>query len=115
MLYLQLLALAEPTAKRIQLFNGWKPAAYKKAEAELVAKKLVVQGKRERAGREIFLPGAWEKGAGLDLPNEAWKTPLFAIGHGGLGRMLPPRPLHAMFEAAWKRIEAGDAPKYEEV
>ena len=115
MLYLQLLALAEPTMKRVQLFNGWKPATHKKAEAELVAKKLVVPGKRERAGREVFLPGGWEKGVGLDLPNESWKKKMFDLPRGELGRRLPPLPLHLMFEAAWQRVQAGDAPRYEEV
>ncbi len=63
-LYLQVLTLAEPTQRNVILWNDWKPPVYKQAAAELVAKKLVVEGKRERAGREIFLPGAWDKGLG---------------------------------------------------
>jgi hypothetical protein len=114
-LYLQVLTLVDPTAKRVQTFNAWKPAEYKKAEAELVNAKRLVPGKRERAGRETFLPGGWVKTTGLDLPHEAWKTPLYAHPRCALGRMLPPLPLHAMFEAAWKRVDSGDEPKFEEV
>ena len=70
---------------------------------------------RERAGREIFLPGGWEKRGGSDLPLESWKLPLYTIPYGSLGRLVPPRPLHRMFADAWARVAKGDAPKYEEV
>jgi len=115
MLYLQLLALAEPTSKSVVLWNGWKPVEYKRAAQELVAKELVVEGKRERAGREIFLPGAWEKKAGGDVPLEAWKLPLFTPKHGRFAGLIAPLPHHAMFEAAFARVVAGDTPKFEEV
>lgn len=114
-LYLQILALAEPTQKNVLLWNGWKPAEYKKAAEALAEKKLVVVGKRERAGREIFLPGGWEKRGGNDLPLESWKLPLYAPRHGSIGRLLPPKPLHQLFADAWARVEKGDAPRYEEV
>ncbi len=118
--YLQLLALAEPTSKAVQTWNGWKATVYKKTCAELVDKKLVVEGKRERAGREVFLPGAWEKALqrtekGKNLPLEAWKKPLYAFEHGALARNVPLRPHHELFEAAWARVQAGDVPKFEEV
>lgn len=115
MLYAQLLALGEPTAKRVQTFNAWKRATYERAATELVTAKLVVPGKRERAGREIFLPGGWSKGTKDDLPQETWKAPLFVYPRGALPQRLPPLPLHAMFQAAWARVEAGDPPKLDEV
>jgi len=114
-LYVQVLTLAEPTQKNVILWNGWKPAEYKKAAEALAVEKLVVVGKRERAGREIFLPGGWEKRGGNDLPLETWKLPLYELAHGSIGRLLPPKPLHVLFGEAWARVEKGDAPKYEEV
>ena len=114
-LYLQILALAEPTQKNVIVWNGWKPAEYKKAAEALAAKKLVVTGKRERAGREIFLPGGWEKRGGNDLPLESWKLALYAFPYGSIGRLLPPKPPHQLFADAWARVEKGDAPRYEEV
>lgn len=113
--YLQLLALAEPTAKSVQLWNGWKPAQYKKTCDELLAQKLVVAGKRERAGREIFLPGAWDKKSSeKGLPTEGWKKDLYPTSATN-DRILPARPLPEIFAEAWKRIEAGDIPKLDEV
>lgn len=112
--YLQLLGLPEPTSKSVQLWNGWKPAQYKKTCDELLAKKLVVTGKRERAGREVFLPGAWEKGQNKALPMEGWKKALYPTSAAPV-RILPARPLPDIWADAWKRIEAGDVPKLEEV
>ncbi len=114
-LYLQLLTLAEPTQRSVILWNDWKPPVYKQAAAELVARKLVVEGKRERAGREIFLPGAWEKGQGKALPMERWKQPLYALDKGVLPRPVPLRPLHELFAVALERVRSGDVPKLEEV
>lgn len=111
-LYLQLLALAEPTDRNIRRFNGWTPKQHQTAQAELVKKKLVSEGKRERAGREVFLPGGWGKGGGKDLPMEDWKKPFYAAN---IGRNLPTEPMHALFARAWKRVESGDGPKFEKV
>lgn len=111
-LYLQLLALAEPTDRAVRRFNGWTPKQHQGALAELVKKKLVVEGKRERAGREAFLPGGFGKGEGRNLPMEDWKKSFYP---DWLGRHLPLEPLHALFARAWKRVEGGDAPKYEKV
>ena len=120
-LYLQTLALAEPTAKNVQLWNGWTPARYKKAAAELAAAGLVLEAKRERAGRAHFLPGGWVSFKAPDLPMEVWKLPLYGIGDkkGGyarpLHRILPLRPLHELFAEAWARVARGERPEYEEV
>jgi hypothetical protein len=112
-LYLQLLALAEPTDRNIRRFNGWTPKQHQTAQAELVKKKLVNEGKRERAGREVFLPGGWNKGGGgKNLPMEDWKKPFYSAN---IGRNLPTEPMHALFARAWKRVESGDGPKFEKV
>jgi hypothetical protein len=121
-LYLQTLALASPTSKKIQLWNGWKPARYKKAGATLVKRKLLLQAKRSRAGRPFFLPGGWEALTSPHPPIETWKLALYHITRTKDGRLemplgviLPVAPLHDIFHAAWKRIEDGDHPAYEEV
>jgi hypothetical protein len=111
-LYLQLLALAEPTDRAVRRFNEWTPKQHQAAQAELVKKKLVSEGKRERAGREVFLPGGWGKSSGKDLPMEDWKKPFY---EAKIGRNLPTEPLHALYARAWKRVESGDGPKFEKV
>ena len=105
-LYLQTLALAEPTQQRVCLWNGWKPKQYKDASAELVKKKLVVEGKRDRAGRTLFLKGGYSKGERKNLPMEEWKQPFYTA----IERHLPVEPAHLLFARAWKRIEDGDKP-----
>lgn len=105
-LYLQVLALPEPTERAVQTWNGWAAKQYKAVAAELVKKKLVVEGKRERAGRSIFIKGGYTKGAGKDLPIEEWKLPF----HVGLDRHVPSEPAHLAFARAWKRVDDGDVP-----
>lgn len=116
-LYLQLLALHEPTAKNLQLFNGWTAAQLKRAAEDLAARKLVLAAKRPRAGRDWFLPGGWTALAAPDLPLETWKLPLYGIEDSAapLGRVLPLQPFAAIFAQAWARVQAGDGPKYAEV
>lgn len=105
-LYLQTLALPEPTEARVKLWNGWKPKEYKDAAAELVKKKLVTEGKRERFGRSIFIKGGYTKGKDKNLPMEEWKLPFFSH----LERQLPTEPAHLLFARAYKRVEDGDKP-----
>jgi len=105
-LYLQTLALAEPTQLRVCAWNGWKPRQYKDAGTELVKKKLLVEGKRERAGRTWFIKGGYSKGSGKNLPMEDWKQPFY----GTIDRHVPVEPCHLLFARAWKRVEDGDKP-----
>src|SRR5262249_31904789 len=105
-LYLQTLALPEPTQARVQLWNGWKPKQYQTAAAELAKKKLVTEGKRARFGRSIFVRGGDTKGEGKNLRIEEWKQPFFKVIH----RQLPTEPCHLLFARAWKRVEDGDKP-----
>ncbi|MGE0397308.1 MAG: hypothetical protein AB7T06_11350 [Kofleriaceae bacterium] len=101
-LYLQVLALAEPTQKNVTTWNGWTTKQYAAASAELVKKKLVVEGKRERAGRSIFIKGGYTKGDRENLPTEEWKLPFYA----GLDRNVPHEPTHELFERAYKRAQS---------
>ena len=120
-LYLQYLALLWPTPKNVQLWNDWKPKQFETANEELVAQELVLEAKRERAQRAHFLPGGWEALKSPNPPMESWKLPLYGK-RGPEGHALPHlvrfqalAPFHLMFERAWKRIEDGDVPRYEEV
>jgi hypothetical protein len=120
-LYAQLLAVPDPTAANVGAWNGWPAAQVKKAAAELVGRKLVLEATRARAGRSIFLPGEWVELKAPWLPIEAWK-----LGHlvefdlnprepCPAGGPLVLRPFEELFAAAWQRVLSGDEPVYEEV
>jgi hypothetical protein len=117
-LYLQLLTLLEPTDRNVRRWNGWAPARHRGAVAALAAAGLVVQAERARAGRRAFVPGAWAPAAAPNLPLEVWKFPLYGLERdrrtgrplGRWARLLPDRPLHELFAAAWARVRAGDIP-----
>lgn len=120
--YLQLLCLPDPTDRNVKLWNDWTPAQLKKASAELLKSELVLEAKRARAGRKLFLPGGWEALKAPHLPLETWKLPLFKMYRDSYDRatpllplIVPLQPVHELFAAGWKRITSGDEPKYEEV
>jgi len=117
--YLQLLALPDPTTVNIRKWNDWSAKQVKAAVAPLVESGHLVQAKRSRAGRDVFLPGGWEALKAPNLPIETWKLPLFELCVEQLDairyrQILPLTPVADLFAAAWKRIQAGDIPKYEE-
>lgn len=115
-LYLALLVLPNPSNDNLARYFSAKPAAIKKAGAELLTKGLVVSEKRGKAGRDLFLPGTYREGTS-DLPlMEDWKKPFYNVDHQNqitsyLGKDLPTVPIHELFERAWSRITSGDAPK----
>jgi hypothetical protein len=112
-LYLQLLALPDPTDRNCARWTGWKPARTKKARAELAATGLVVEAKRPRAGRTLFLPCGWYDHKAPALPVEVWKEGLYPIRDHS--RAVPLVPLPDLFRRAWDRVRSGDAPAYEEL
>ncbi|MEH0442197.1 hypothetical protein QA811_00595 [Streptomyces sp. B21-102] len=112
-LYLQLLALPDPTDRNCVRWTGWKPARTKRARAELAASGLVVEAKRARAGRTLFLPCGWLDLKSPALPVESWKKGLFPIP--AYGRAVPLVPVPELFARAWERVRSGDAPAYEEL
>lgn len=118
-LYLQTLALLEPTSKNVQLWNGWTAAVYKKAAAGLTDKGLLLEAKRSRAGRSHFLPGGWLEQKSPQLPFETWKVTLYGLpaesARPNMGHIFNLIPTHRLFERAWARVQAGDTPAYEEV
>ena len=120
-LYAQLLALPDPTVVNICAWNGWKPAQFTKAAAELVARKLVLEASRARAARPVFLPGEWLDLKAPWLPIETWKLAHLVDLDLDLNDPCPAggpmvlRPFEDLFAAAWKRVQEGDVPRYQEV
>jgi hypothetical protein len=120
-LYLQYLVLLWPTPKNVMRWNGWNAKRLAAANAELEARALILEAKRERAQRGYFLPGGWEALRSPHPPMETWKLPLYGrrTPEGAtvptMGRFAALAPFHLLFERAWQRIEAGDVPKYDEV
>lgn len=112
-LYLMLLALPDPTDRNCARWSEWKPARIKKARAELAATGLVVEAKRSRAGRTLFLPCGWLERGAPGLPLETWKERLYPVA--GSTRTLPDIPVPDLFAAAWARVRGGDAPAFEEL
>ncbi|WP_199819125.1 DNA-binding protein [Streptomyces sp. FxanaA7] len=118
-LYLMLLAMPDPTDRTTARWTGWKPARLKAARAELAGGELVVEASRARAGRSLFLPGAWVDPKAPRLPLERWKLPLFdslmADEHATFGVIVPSEPAAELYRRAWQRIQDGDMPRFEEL
>ncbi|MHB9863343.1 hypothetical protein [Streptomyces sp. YIM S03343] len=112
-LYLMLLALPDPTDRNCAQWTGWKPTRMKKARAALAASGLVVEAKRARAGRSLFLPCGWLDLKAPALPVELWKQGLYPV-HDRT-RTVPPVAVPDLFARAWDRVRSGDAPAYEEL
>ncbi|MFJ4982174.1 hypothetical protein ACIP9H_00030 [Streptomyces sp. NPDC088732] len=112
-LYLQLLALPDPTDRNCARWTGWKPARTKKARTELAASGLVVEARRPRAGRTLFLPCGWRDLKAPALPVETWKERLYPVRDHV--RTVPLVPVPELFTAAWERVRDGDAPAFEEL
>ncbi|WP_435130519.1 hypothetical protein [Actinacidiphila sp. bgisy144] len=114
-LYLMLLALPDPTDRNVAVWTGWKPARAKRARAELAATDLVVEAKRPRAGRTLFLPGGWVEAKSPALPMESWKEPLFSAAQLEITyQPIPEQPVPELFRRAWQRVLDGDMPAFEE-
>jgi hypothetical protein len=118
-LYLMLLAMPDPTDRNVARWTGWKPARLAAARTELAATDLVVQATRSRAGRSLFLPGAWTTPNSPHLPLEQWKAPFFGMPAEGsrpaLGVLVPTEPAAQLYRRAWQRVREGDGPRFEEL
>ncbi|MFJ2786078.1 MULTISPECIES: DNA-binding protein [unclassified Streptomyces] len=117
-LYLMLLAMPDPTDRNTARWTGWKPARLKAARAELAAGELVVTAVRARAGRSLFLPGAWAEQSSPVLPVERWKLPMYGPVTGVrpvIGTLVPVEPAAELFARSWRRLADGDVPRFEEL
>lgn len=117
-LYLMVLAMPDPTDKNVTRWTGWKPARFKAARAELAATDLVVEASRTRAGRSLFLPGAWTELKAPNLSLEQWKIPMFGlVGEEGpsLEVVVPAEPVADLYARAWQRVRDGEIPRFEEL
>lgn len=107
-LYLQILALPQPTSRDVQRWNGWTAATYRKAAAALVAAGRVVEAKRARAGRDHFLPGGWHTLPAPDLPIETWKLGLYGVNLDKHHAPIVVRePMAKLFARAWAQRTDG--------
>ncbi|MGA5125426.1 hypothetical protein ACPCAG_19250 [Streptomyces pseudogriseolus] len=114
-LYLQLLTLYAPTDRNIRTWNGWKPARHQQAAATLLDRGLVVEDKRPRAGRRLFLGGEWLHADKPYQPMEPWKADLLGLKRSYNGRLntplpLPTRTLPELFAHACTLVESGRQP-----
>ncbi|MBL1120327.1 hypothetical protein JK364_49765 [Streptomyces sp. 110] len=114
-LHLQLLALPAPTDRNVRTWNGWQTARHQKAAAALVERGLVIEDKRPRAGRQVFLPGEWIHAKKPYQPMEAWKAELIGLRRSYNRRLenplpLPTRTLPELFAHAWSLVEKGEGP-----
>ncbi|MFD0351479.1 hypothetical protein ACFQ0M_46345 [Kitasatospora aburaviensis] len=109
-LYLMLLALPDPTDRRVRQWTGWSGAALKAAQQQVRATGLVVEARRARAGRSLFAPGPWLDLKVPRLPVEAGKLALLpataARACAAHAVLVPTRPLPALFAQAWQTREA---------
>jgi hypothetical protein len=110
-LYLQLLTLVDCGDASTRELNGWTQTKHKKAAAALVSAGLVLEHKHPRANRKFVLDSPWEQ---LFPPHPAVEQAKLAlydarIENGALaaplGRLVPLRPVHELFAAAWQRVD----------
>ncbi|MEV4000840.1 hypothetical protein [Actinomadura sp. NPDC049753] len=105
-LYLMLLALPDPSDRNVKEWTGWKPARFKAAAAELGDSGLVLNATRARAGRSLFVPGAWREYKAPRLPIEVPKIRLMPLAdeRRSLANMaaVPSGPVPALFDRAWR-------------
>ncbi|UNZ18798.1 hypothetical protein [Streptomyces sp. 891-h] len=105
-LHLMLLALPDPTDRKVKEWTGWKPARFKEAAAQLGATPLVSRAARSRAGRGLFVPGLWHERTSPRLPLEAVKLPHLpqAANHRSTSHVavVPSMPVPVLFE---RRLE----------
>ncbi|MEU6882417.1 hypothetical protein [Streptomyces sp. NPDC046712] len=113
-LYLQVATLATPTDRNVRRWNGWSTKRHAEVRAELLATGAVLEAKRARAGRTVFLPGDWTELKAPHLPLETAKLATHEVRplwdneiHAPFGRILPTAPLHEMFTATWERLSGG--------
>ena len=118
--FLQILCLVDCSDAKVKSWNGWKKKELDAARAELVEHGLVIEAKRARTGRSVFLPGTWWEASAPNPAMEAWKAVYYAVRFDGKAFSVVPwcppiLPIDELFAAAWERYASGDVPKMEEL
>ena len=118
--WLQILALADPTDANIHTWNTWTRKQRLKATGPLLEAGLLVQAKRARAGRTVFLPGGWQEATSPHKPMEVWKAPFYDLLNTPKvtprhHTVTPLTTLTTLYEDAWHRYATGDTPGYTEL
>ncbi|MGW2255575.1 hypothetical protein ACWCXH_36225 [Kitasatospora sp. NPDC001660] len=110
-LYLQLATLAAPTDRNIRRWNAWAAKQHTAARTELLTTGTVIEAKRPRAGRTLFLPGEWTDLKSPHLPLETPKLATHTVRplwrneiQAPFPRIQPPVPLHELFTTTWTRL-----------
>lgn len=105
-LYLMLLALPDPSDRNVKEWTGWKPARFKAAVAELGGSGLVLNATRARAGRSLFVHGAWREYKAPRLPIEVPKIRLLPLAEERRSTanmaVVPSGPVPVLFDRAWR-------------
>jgi hypothetical protein len=112
--YLQLLALPDPNDRNVSAWTGRSAADRTRDRKALLGRELVIEAKRERAGRGVFLPGGWLAYRAPRPPIEAWKAPMY----GWTAQDLPEQRRYTvavhveeLFRRAYQRVVDGDVPR----
>ena len=118
--WLQILALIFPSDKNVESWNSWSKKQRLAAAAPLLEAGLLVEAKRARAGRSLFLPGGWQEASTPHKPMEVWKAPFYDLTDATKVTprhdvVVPLVPLGRLFEDAWQRYVDGDVPGYTEL
>lgn len=118
--WLQILALTFPSDKNVESWNSWSKKLRLAAAAPLLEAGLLVEAKRARAGRSLFLPGGWQEASTPHKPMEVWKAPFYDLTDAPKvtprhDAVVPLVPLGRLFEDAWQRYVDGDVPGYTEL
>jgi hypothetical protein len=112
--YLQLLALPDPSDRNVTAWTGRPAEARARDRKALLGRNLVVEAKRQRAGRGVFLPGGWLAFRAPRPPIEAWKAPMYGWDpHDSTERRRHSVDVHVaeLFRRAHQRIVDGDVPR----
>lgn len=98
-LYLQPTAPAAPIDRNVRRWNGWTTKHHAEVRAELLGTGAVVEAKRARAVRNLFLPGEWTGLKAPHLPLKIAKLASDAVRplcgdeiRSPFGRVLPTAP-----------------------
>jgi len=111
-LYLQILALPDPSDRNLLRWNTWEPGQLAELCLVLLRKRLLVEAVRPPAGRSYFVPGRWLEPRYVPA-FEAWKCSLYGFASNEdppYRWTLVSRPVAELFQDAADRVTSDDLP-----